>query len=307
MKEKQRLALEAHMVTQRTEAGKTQALCDMAPGNEKQPVGRQQNCGIFKSACAGHVYGYYAKAGFRNLFFVTRIHRNFAEAVQDHIILSRMLEEIRRDCLQKDFPAAVKTVVEAVLGEEGISQHRFLRYYSVNFPATPWVGRPLFVQSHELHGALEVWKLFRDAKDLKVFSAGQQNACDIEKKADERWKKMREIFVALQAAQGKLHQSQLGRAFQEFEVRRRRVVQRMIALWRRQHAQQQRKAKVAARNKEEMLLRRFEQLRRQWERSELKEAERKKKKEAQEIRKRRWDGKESLKEFERRVRCQTRR
>merc|ERR1712224_851382 len=102
--------------------------------------------------------------------------------------------------------------------------------------------------------------LFQDAKDLQLFTAGKDGTTDIETNAEERWKKMRDTFVALQAAQGKLHQSQLGAALREFDLRRRCVIQKVVALWRRQQKKQQRKARAAIKSKEEMLLHQFEHL-----------------------------------------------
>lgn len=315
LKERQRLAIEAYLVSQKKaqqgisearqkepEAAKMPMLCDKSSADRKD-CEQKKIGGIFKSACAGTVYGYYAKVGFRNLFFVTRMQRKFADAVQDHIVLSRMLEQIRSLCVQKSFPEAVKTAVETVLGEEGVSQHKFLRYCSVNFPATQWIGRPLFVQSHHLQGALEVWKLFHDAKVLQFSMADQQVTADIARKAEECWRQMREIFVALQIAQGKLHRSQVGNLLHEFEARQCLVLRRMIAQWRKRHEQRQRKAQAAFKDNEKALLHRFEQLRYKWEHATAKEEQRRTNQKLQESRKRRWDGKESLAEFERRVRC----
>lgn len=313
LKEKQRLALEAYMISQKESqnsaytkepaAAKLPAIRDVAPVRVQHRGGHAHSRGIFKSACAGKIYGYYAKAGFRNVFFVTRMQHNFSKAVQDHIILTRMIEQIKAECVKKDFPAAVVTAVAAVLSEAGVPRTEFLRYYSVNLPATTWIGRPIFVQSHKLEDALKVWKLFQDAKDLQLCTADQEGVADIEKNAEERWKKMRETLVALHAAEGKLHRSQLGGAIQEFEVRRRRVVQRIVALWKRQKQKQQRKVKAASQNTEAELMSRFTHLRIRWERAMAQEEQRKRKEETRESKKRRWDGKESLAEFERRVRC----
>eukprot|EP00746_Dinoflagellata_sp_MGD_P162244 gnl/MRDRNA2_/MRDRNA2_89707_c0_seq1.p1 gnl/MRDRNA2_/MRDRNA2_89707_c0~~gnl/MRDRNA2_/MRDRNA2_89707_c0_seq1.p1 ORF type:complete len:393 (-),score=78.45 gnl/MRDRNA2_/MRDRNA2_89707_c0_seq1:54-1232(-) len=323
LKEKQRLALEAYMISKKnapkcscrkdgistvecrcTATGaKLPAIRDIAPVCVKNRGGHKKARGIFKSACGGKTYSYYAKAGFRNVFFVTRMQHDFSKVVQDHVILTRMIERIRSECVKKDFPAAVSTAVAVVLSKAGLSPQEFLRYYSVHFPATTWIGRPLFVQSHKLEDAMEVWKLFQGTKNLQVCTAGHESAAEIEKNAEERWKKMRDMFAALHAAKGKLHRSQLGGAIQEFEVRRRCVVQRIAALWRRQKQKQQRKAKAAFQNTEAALMARFAQLRCRWERAMAMEEQRKRKEEAQESRKRRWDGKESLVEFERRVRC----
>jgi len=325
--EKQRLALEAYMISQKRAqkctsgtrnklvpaAAQSPALDDAAPADhnsmkrpEEHILRRNKSGGIFKSACKGHVYGYYAKAGFRNLALVTRIQRKFADAVQDHVILSHVLEQVRSKCLEMDFPPAVTTATEAVLGNEGVAQHEFLRFYSVSFSARQWLGRQLFVQCDQLAGALEVWKLFNDAKCSQPLMADQQSLTDLPQRAEVCWRRMWEVLAKLRTARGTLHRSQVEKILGEFEVRRHCALERVSAVWRRQHEQRQRRAKSRAKiNQEALLLQRFKQIRCRWERATEKEEQRQRMDKLRESKKRRWDGKESMMDFTRRIRCRT--
>merc|ERR1711881_576989 len=94
--------------------------------------------------------------------------RTLDDAVQDHTILSRVVERIKNGCLKKDFPTAVEAAVEEVLGKEEVSEHKLLRFFKVTFAGKSWIGRQLFVQCHQLQGALEVWKLLHHAKDSQL-------------------------------------------------------------------------------------------------------------------------------------------
>lgn len=282
------------------------SLCDKSPTTRKRRyIG--SFAGVSKSTCAGKVYGYYAKTGFRNLIFVARMRRTFTAAVQDHIILSRVVERVQNGCLNNDFPAAVEAAVEAVLGKEEVSQQKFLRFFKVTFAGKNWIGRQLFIQCHQLQGALEVWKLLHDSKEFQLFT--DQPSTDIPQRAEERWRRMREAFVTLQTTHGGLHRSQLGKVLQEFEAHHSLARDKLIARLRQQHNQQKANAAVKVKsNPQILLLRRFEQLRCKWDRAVAREEQSKRQEQALKLRecaKRRWNGKESFAEFERRVRCRT--
>lgn len=308
LNEKQRLALEAYMVSQKKaqqkasgEAAKTPALCDTTPANVMHRSVQKKIGGIFKSACAGTVYGYYAKAGFHNLTIVTRTQRNPSDAAKDHNILSQMFEQVKGNSQEKDFPATVETAVKTVLEKAGVSEHEFLRHCTVTFAAHQWVGRQLFVHCDQLQSALKVWKLLHDAAGAGLFAPGQQCTTNIAQKAEERWQQMRDAFAALQTTYGKLHQSQLGNLLGELEARRRHTLNKITARWMRQRERAQRKAKAKTASERDLqaaLFRRFEHLCCKFERAVEKEERFMRKEKA----KRCWDGKESLTDFERRVR-----
>jgi len=313
LNENQRLALETYMLKQKksqqgsmAKARKVPALCDTTPAKVKNDGSVQKKMGgIFKSACAGTVYTYYAKATLRNLTFVARTQRNLDDAIQDHILLTRLLERIQVNSPEKDFPAAVGTAVEEVLEKEGISQQEFLRHCTVTFAAHQWIGRHLSVHCAQLQGALKVWKLLHESKDTQPFVAGPQCITDIAKRAEERFGQMREIFTSLQIAHGKLHQSQLGNLLQELEACHRPALKKMTARWMRQHERMQQKAGAASRiDPQVVLMKQFEHVHRKWDRAIAQEEQRVRNEKANIAAKRRWDGKESLIDFKRRVQRQ---
>jgi len=158
----QRLALEACMVSQKQCPSKIHPRRRDTEKTSKQC----KYGGVFKSECNGAVYGYYAKAGLCNLTFTAQIHRDLSGAVHDHVALSKLLEQIQTQCSPADFPAVVKSAVEAASGDNGFLSPCFFRNFSVSFPTGRWIGRTLSVHCQHLEGALHAWKLLDAFKDF---------------------------------------------------------------------------------------------------------------------------------------------
>merc|ERR1712176_805515 len=111
------------------------SLCDHASfdSSRAKVVDDRARSGICKSTANGHMYGYYAKVGVQNLVFWGQIHRELADAVRDHILLSKMLEQIRCSRDREGFSSSVRSAVVAVLAEEGVEEASFLRTVTVRF------------------------------------------------------------------------------------------------------------------------------------------------------------------------------
>lgn len=306
----QRVALETCMASQKQSPSKvhphmpSKVVADDAQAAEcrdaEKPNKQRKYGGVFKSGCKGAVYGYYAKAGLCNLAFTARIHRDLAGAVQDHVALCKLLEQIQTHRSLANFPAAVKAAVKIASGVNGFLPPGFFRNFTVSFPTERWIGHMLFVHCQCMEGALHVWKLLDAFKDFTSL-AGIDSQSHMER-AEQQWDKVHSVLEALQSGFGKFHSSQLGPALQEFKARRGAVLGRLVATL--EQKQQTRSRSLSARaNKldQAALLRRFEDLRRSWQRAVAKQDQRKQRVQLRESKKRRWDGKESKEEFERRL------
>jgi len=307
----QRVALEACMASQRRSPSKvcppmspkgTEGDTHAAESRDTEKTNKQcKYGGVFRSECKGVVYGYYAKAGLCNLTFTARIHCDLAGAVHDHIALSELLEQIQTQRSLADFPAVVKSTVEAASGVHGFLSPGFFRSFSVRFPTGHWIGRTLFVHCQCIEGALHAWKLLDAFKDFTgPAGVAPQNHIEM---AEQKWSKVHSVLEALQSGFGTFHSSQLGAVLQQNKVRRRAVLGRLVATLERQQRKQMRNSTVRAKLDQAALLRRFEELRRSWERAVARQDQRKRTVQLGESKKRRWDGKESKEEFERRARC----
>merc|ERR1711974_234079 len=131
----------------KSSSNQTPALCnidtlDSSGAHVREVRGRS---GICKSCARGQMYGYYAKVGVENLIFWGQIHRELADAVRDHILLSKMLEQIRCSNDGRDFTSRVRSAVALVLAEECLDASSFLRTVTVRFSAQHWIGRGLSV------------------------------------------------------------------------------------------------------------------------------------------------------------------
>lgn len=292
------------------------ALCNTTAGSQES-FGQEASRGIYRSASRGKVYGYYAQAGLHNLMFCTRIQRDLASTVKDHIILMRMLEQIRSGP-GTDFPSRVQSAVASVLQEEGLAECEFLRAVRVSFSAQHWIGRNLFVHRDRLDSALVAWSRFNGVKGQQLFRGSQLSTVYTPERAKEQWKRVREVFVELQLEFGRMNQLQVEERLAVQEARCQVGVERAAARWRRQQWEQKQqqpgRVKDSA-NKptaQAALLRRMEQLIWSWDlavakrrRQRMRADMQKRKLWWQNWKKRRWDGKEPLIEFERRVRNRT--
>mmetsp|Transcript_142658 Transcript_142658/g.251840 ORF Transcript_142658/g.251840 Transcript_142658/m.251840 type:complete len:383 (-) Transcript_142658:136-1284(-) len=277
------------------------ALCDVhTTGQQKQAHG------IMRCAVLGKVYGYYAKVGLQNLTFFTRIQPNLDNALRDHIILARVLEHVRGNHPGINFPAKVKLAVQQVFGEEGLDEDTFLRRYTVNVCAHHWVGRNLCVPCDCLDKALEAWQRFENAKRFQLFRGGAPTAAYTPQRADAQWKQIRDTFIELRPDGGKLPRWKAEAHVAQLEARHRPAVAKVKVQWKRGR---KRKAPVGV-NIQGKLLERADRVLFNWEcavaletrRKKLAEMQYRKQQRQQQLRQR-WDGKEALADFERRVRA----
>lgn len=334
LSQKQRLALEAFLMEerkrQRSDSSSTSG-SNPAPAAKRrtapaprQPAGRDTGRGIHKSAANGRLYGYYAQCGINNLMFFTRIQKELADAVKDHIVLARIVEQIRSDqqFSVRGFPGSVKAAVAMVLQEEGLSGFVFLRGVRVSFSANHWIGRNLFVHREQLDAGLVAWNRLHGERCPRLFAGSQPSAAYTPELARERWNRAREAFVELQAEQGRCERDQVEEALSMLEANRKADVDHVAMMWRRmqweRQQQQERQQRllpgpegVTAKCGAEALLQRMDKLLRSWNLVMAKEcrcrarAERREfKARWQSYKERRWNGKESLAAFERRVRRQ---
>lgn len=254
------------------------------------------------------MYGYYAKVGIRNLIFCTRIQRDLASTVRDHIILSKILERIRCEGMRGHFPAIVRAAAASVLYEEGLKEDEFLRSVGVSFSAQPWIGRGLYVHCHQLERALEAWCRLEAAKGASLFRGACVTASFTPQRLEEQWRRVRDVFIQLQTEDGKLQRSEVEAFLAALEARYRPVFARKAARWQQQWRRAQTAGAADRVDAERALMRRCERAVRAWRQGMEREAWRKQRVEVQEQKKRWarkrkhcWDGKESIAEFQRRV------
>jgi len=264
---------------------------------------------IYKSAIGEKVYGYYAKAGHKNLIFCTRIQRELQDAVCDHILLAKILEHLRSDNEDADLPQKVKRAITLVLDREGLSEQAFFRSVTVGISAHHWIGRVLWVHCLQLDRALDAWSRHNNARGCPLFYGNQATAEYTARRAQEQWSRIREVFIQLQIEGGRLLRSQVEAQLKKMEITYRKTFERKAAHFQKLQYQQTRTrarnatAKVA-RDKSEVLLRRFERAIRNWSSAVNNEGRRRKRAEAKKLKldkKLRWDGKESIADFQRKV------
>jgi len=269
--------------------------------------------GIYKSAIGEKVYGYYAKAGHKNLIFCSRIQRELENAVRDHILLAKILEHIRSENEDENLPQKVKHAVTLVLDGEGLAERDFFRSVTVGISANHWVGRVLWVHCAQLDRALDAWSRHNIARGCPLFRGNQAFAEYTRRRAEEQWSRIKEVFIQLQAEGGRLLRSQVEAQLKHMETAYRKTFERKAAHFQKLQYQQKRTlirnatAKVS-RDRSEVLLRRFERVIRSWNRADSKECWQRKRAEAKKLKfnkKLRWDGKESLEDFQRKVKAET--
>lgn len=331
MNEEQRVALIAFAQRQRGTGGKenasfrayeysndragrlTAAICnlDEEPACASATSKRNYGC-ICKSAVGAKVYGYYAKAGLRTLTFCTRIQRRLADAVQDRAVLSRIIERMQREGPDKDLASAAWLAVRAVLADEGVEEHEFLRSVTVTFYAHHWLGRGLIVHRPSLDKALEAWDTLKAARGVPLFKGARATAAYTFERDCAQWKRLRRAFVELQV-KGGARRADVESRLAAAEASRGPARLRRAALYQQQlqppPERSGRKMGRAAVD-DAALLQRLERVVEVWVRTAAKQAERSRRAAAKEQmrcrafdRKRRWDGKEAYADFLRRVRA----
>eukprot|EP00928_Gymnodinium_smaydae_P026966 TRINITY_DN21008_c0_g1_i2.p1 TRINITY_DN21008_c0_g1~~TRINITY_DN21008_c0_g1_i2.p1 ORF type:complete len:370 (-),score=55.74 TRINITY_DN21008_c0_g1_i2:105-1145(-) len=322
LRQEERLSLEAFIVSlkkharpnaRRFEKGQVNdhsrkallAVCDGVT-NGPQSVARG---GIYKSAEKGKVYGYYAKVAFNRLIFTTRIHVHLANAVRDHILLSRIIEEAQRENANTPFVLKVRRAVTSVLADEGTSDTDFFRSVAVCFSAQHWIGRSLSIHLDGLEVALQAWQHIELAQTPKLFLHGHATAAYSSHRAVQQWQQLKQVFVEFSVRNG---------------ARRQHDVEARLALMETAHrtrfiqntAKRQREKDVMAFSAkcpkkidpERAVIRRFRCALQVWrcdtarmQRQKYLSEKRKRNACAELLKKRRWDGKESVEAFKRRI------
>jgi len=276
-----------------------------AAGDVRRQRGRG---GICKSADGGKVYGYFAKVNFNNVIFTTRIHKQLADAVTDHIIMMRTVEHIRCDeNADKTFVPKVRFAVAAVLADEAIAERDFLRSVAVTFSAHHWIGRGLAMHFGELGWALEAWERLNHAQGPRLFAAGHPTVAYTPQRSERQWSHLKQVFVELQVQNG-MQRDQVEGRLAHMEAAHRPTFVKKVAAWRRQEARGFPGNKAQKIDPAKATLRRFEKAIWAWNleiakhKRQTKLAEYRTQKRQENLKKkRRWDGKESLEDFKRRA------
>lgn len=329
MHEDQRLLLEAYLRSQKAHRQSdhpakpkgsnsvvtpVRALCDRASAFSGQahydPQRHRGRGGIYKSGIGDTVYGYYAKAGFKNLVFCTRTRRDLADTVRDHILLTTVLERIRCDNTGDGLPGKVCAALSSVLHEEGLTEHQLLRSVAVGISAHHWIGRVLWVHRLQLESALDAWRCHDDARGCALFIGSAATAAYTPGKAREQWSRVREVFIKLQTDDGRRQRSQVDLELRQMEASYRLAFERKTRRFQQQiYRQQERQATRVSGGVDPngARLHRCERLIRSWRRAIDRKTKPRKHAAVNWTRNKRgrWDGKESLDEFQRRVRGRT--
>jgi len=334
------LALEAYMVSARKDARK-----NLTP---KAVLSRQQGVlalsvsdgshfadaasgdmhgggrsGICRSVAKGRLYGFYAKTGIMNLTFWGQIHRELADAIRDHILLSKVLERIRSSASAGKSTSNVRDAMQSVLSEEGLDEGMFLRTVTVRFSAQHWLGRSLAVHFSKLEDALSAWKRLREVQDsAQLFAGGHGSASYTFEAAQKQWCLLRQLFIELQAGIGrragqrimcKDAESQLAAWEVAYNSTRAKKVARFRLRQERLLAAAAEEASAVPGGgggelgRQAALLKRLQKVLQVWDRAAASEERQRRlawqRRQTEKLmlsRKRRWDGKESLEAFKRR-------
>jgi len=305
----QRLALEAHLakvreLRQRKPSHKGAPPGAAAPRAARSgPQGPAASHGIHKSAAGGVVYGYFAQAGAHNLQFFARLQRDVTAAAGDHLILMRIVDQLRSaGGGSADLPSRVRLAFATVLKAEGLTESEFLRGVRVSFSAHHWIGRGLFVHCASLSVALEAWGRFHGPERVRLFVGRQPGPAYTPRAAKAEWQRAREAFIVWQVEQGRGDRPQLERALAALEVQNRAKVVQTAAQWCQQQWRRRRAASSPARRSGDCPQLLTKQRLDQAQRERLRTERREDKVRQQRKRALRWDGKESLADFERRAR-----
>jgi len=329
MKQDQRLALEAYVVAakrreqgnmlKRSRKAPLYAICDVAHRSAAGEEARRNAglIGICKSSAGGQMYGYYAKVGFENLIFWGWIHRELGEALQDHIILLKLLDKIR---CSKDigFVSKIHSAVASVLAEEGLSESNVLRSVTVRFSAQHWIGSGLSIHFSHLDKALDAWQKLAVARGVPLFRGGHTTAAYTPERAAQQWQRLRQVFVELQTEVGRrdgqrMRRSDVDSKLASLECAYRSTFVKKVARYRNLHQRTLLGKRQPVRiDPQVALYHRFRRLVHTWERKTTREKQKQMRGEVRQSKrqtilnkKRRWDGKESYQDFERRVTRQT--
>lgn len=314
MGERERLALEAHVRSRgprgnlvgaaagRGTSAKPRvlAICDeglkRAKGN-----GGIVSC---KSSSGDRVIGYYATVAFNSLGLEAKVRKGLADALRDHITLVKIVEGSRGSDDSRDFPTALRASIGQVLQQEGLAMCDLLHAFTVSISAHHWTGRTLKIRSVDLETALVAWRRFDGIKRTALFAGCSIGSEYTPQRAQVRWKQIRETYIDMQLATGRANHRQAARRLSQLEASHRSTFVRLEAFNRRQH--ERRAQKSAHRSSPDtVLVQRCLSALRSWQRAEQR-VERCRQRQAQaELRLKercRWDGKESLLDFERRLR-----
>lgn len=245
----QKKAVLAHMLsTKKSAAAK-------ASDSEKKP--QKERGGIHKSVFNGKVSGYYVKATFQNLTFVTYIHPKPEEAERDEWILKQVINQIQCATSTQDFSSKVIMALEAVLGQEGLETSDFIRFFYVSCSAHHWLGKGLAVFRHKLEDALEAWQMFDDAKEVELFVGGKPGPEYTPERARDQWAQVREVYIHLQSPEEVEREEA---RLQSLEVLRRQSIAKTASdWWNKEHIRQ-----VQASNHQVAQLARFKKVVKAW-------------------------------------------
>lgn len=277
---------------------------------------RRQRGGVCRCIDCGKVFGYYAKIRFQNLVLWGCIHRNLSGALADHIILAKITEHMSAADSSAPFPARVLRAVAEVLKAEGLQEAELLRGVSVGFSAQHWLGRGLTVRFPTAKQALEAWRRLEEARGPHLWDRNGPLPHYSVEFAERQWQRLRQVLVELQLQGMRKCRQNAPECLDHQERRYRSTFLRKAAAFQQLAGYMRRHGGSAARRwattPKEGLRARCEGLLRDWDRAIAHERLRQRRarhRQQREIekmnRKRRWNGKESLEQFERRLRQPT--
>mmetsp|Transcript_15473 Transcript_15473/g.33528 ORF Transcript_15473/g.33528 Transcript_15473/m.33528 type:complete len:367 (-) Transcript_15473:151-1251(-) len=206
-------------------------------GEHKDDENKRQRGGICKCCDQGRVYGHYAKVSYKNLVFWGHVHKDPTRAVQDHIILSKVTEHMSDNKKGSSFMEMVNEAWRLVLHEEGLTEKQFLRGVSVTVAARHWIGQALSTRFGTLAQALDAWKCLEDARGVPLFYCNTITANYTLDAALQQWKRLRQAFLHVQSLGSKKslamveqHLSFLEGSYRPVFLRKARALERQRCL-----------------------------------------------------------------------------
>lgn len=318
MRQKERLALETHIAALKKAQPREKArkavpkddnlvLCDTdsSESSGKDSTVKNGKGGICRSADGDKVYGYYAKVAFNKLIFIGRIHVQLEDAVRDHIVLSKICDVARHDCEAVDFLARVRTAIKSVLADEDTSAAVFFRAVAVVCSVHHWVGRGLSVFFGTVESALEAWQCFDRLQTPRLFEGGRPSANYTPQRAMQQWAQLKDAFLRFQAARGPGHKAKVAARIARMEAQHRPLLAKKINRWaqRRQNIGGRQYRPKNAAHVQEAILYRFWRALGSWRRDAIAEERQRLRAQmaaAKAKKRQRWDGKESLDDYNKR-------
>lgn len=176
-------------------SGEPLSICNNGPqsqtGRATQAEASRKRKRSWKQTCTAGIYSFdrYNKKVYRCsasadwLQFVVTYIKTLEEAIDHHIILTAVAQQLRSD---RDAPLQERLLnaVHSVLAQHGIAPADFKFLINIQVPASQWIGRGLFIGCFRLQDSAlvgETWARLREAR--------------AETRSDVAWLRLREIYL----------------------------------------------------------------------------------------------------------------